>query len=59
MKQRQHHLDATAVHTDEFAELDDLDCAPGRYDYLADQEDGFTRLSMKNERSPRRMREHY
>lgn len=57
--QRQYPLDATAVLADEYDDLDELNCAPGHYDYLAEQEQRFVRQAIKEERRPRRMRAHF
>lgn len=58
-QQRQHQLDATAVLADEYDENMEFDCAPGHYDYLAEQENRLARQAMKEERRPRRMRAHF
>lgn len=57
--QRQCPLDATASPADEYDDQDDLNCVPGHYDYLAEQEQRFVRQAIKEDRRPRRMRAHY
>lgn len=56
---RHYPLDATAVLADEYEDEEELACAPGHYDYLAEQEQRFVRQAIKDERRPRRMRAHF